>query len=112
MPVITNTTSVAAGATTNLVAGSQYEYLPADALLEIGALGDVTGGLITIIAGSDLLAQEGALPFLTGAGLYPKYPDDFHWTDHAAAGDRLTVQIRNPTAGAIVIRWVVKVTWM
>ncbi len=112
MPVITNTTTVTTGQTVNLVSGSQYEYLPADALIEIGMLGDVTGGLVTIISGSDLLAQEGALPFLTGAGNYPKYPDDFHWSDHAAAGDRLTVQVRNPTGGSIIVRWVVKVSWM
>jgi hypothetical protein len=112
MPTITNTTAVLTATLVNLVAGSQYEYLPNDANVEIGLLGDVTGGLVTIISGSDLLAQEGAMPFLAGLGNYPKYPDDFHWSDEAAAGDRLTVQVRNPTGGTINVRWVIKLTWM
>lgn len=112
MPLYTNKQSVAANATvTNVLAGSQYEFLPFAALVEIGLAADASGVLTTVSSGSDILQEEGPVPVLA-AGVFPKYPDEFHLSDEAAPGDRLKVAIRNTTGGAVNVITVIKLTPM
>lgn len=109
MPQISTDTSIAAGATFNPLSGSQFEYIPYNAQLEIAILGSATGLVATISSGSDILMEEGPVSIGT-IHVAPKYPDDFHLTDVAAAGDRIKVGIRNTTGGALNAFVVVRIT--
>ncbi len=108
MPVIQNTVSVAANATNeNIIAGSQFEYLPFNALVEFGLVGSAAGLVADIYSGADIVAESYAL---STANRFPVYPDDFPLNDVAAGGDRLKVRVRNTTAGALTCFYSVRIT--
>lgn len=108
MPIIQNSVSIAANATNdNVLAGSQFEYLPDDFYLEIGLNGAATGLLADVYSGSDILAES---MLLTAQNRVPIFPDDFNLTDAAAAGERIKIRIRNTTGAAIVAFFTVKLT--
>lgn len=107
MPAIQGSVSVPAqSANDNVLSGSQFEYLPYDAELEFGVQGSATGLLIDIYSGVDVLCEGYAVPL---QNRFPIYPDDFAFTDYAAAGDRLKIRVRNTTAGALTVFWNVKI---
>lgn len=109
MPTIQGVTSTAAGATTqNVLAGSVYEYLPFNAQVEFGLVGDAAGeGRATVLSGSDTVLEEAAL---SRQARFPVYPDDFSLVDVARAGERLVVRHRNTGAGANNLFWAVRIT--
>jgi hypothetical protein len=108
MPTIKNTISIAANATNeNIIQGSQFEYLPYNALCEFGVLGAATGLVADVYSGADIVAESYALSFKAG---FPVYPDDFDLNDVAAAGERLKVRVRNTTGAAIICSYAVRVT--
>lgn len=108
MPVIMRETSVAAGAVNeNILAGSAFEFARQNSLVSIGIHQSATGGFATINSGADVVAEEFAPPIAT---VYPVIPDNMYFSDVAAAGDRLVIRYRNPTAGALVVRVVCQVT--
>jgi len=109
MPIINVRNSVATGASVNPLSGSQYEYLPFNALVEIGVTANVNLVLATVSSGSDILMEEGPVTLGT-ADVFPKYPDEYTLQDVAAAGDRLKVNIRNTNAGTAVIMTSVRIT--
>lgn len=109
-PIVQNIVAVPAnGVTANVLQGSQYEYLPFPCNVFIavnqrtGAIGDI---LATIYSGTDLLAEEGAIPV---QARMPIFPDDYYLRDQAAAGDRLTIKLRNITAGIISVAFGVSI---
>lgn len=107
MPVIAQSVSVPAnGVVDNALQGSQYEFLPFNALLEFGIVQQsATAGAILhdVYSGSDTLVENGAV---SNGNRFPIYPDDYSLTDVAAAGERIKVRLRNTTALAISV-WVV-----
>lgn len=108
MPVIQNSVSVAANATNdNVIAGSQFEFLPYNALLEFGLVASATGLVADVYSGQDTVAESFAL---STANRFPLYPDDFPLNDVAAGGERIKVRIRNTTAGALTAFYSVKIT--
>lgn len=108
MPLIQGSASIAAGAVNdNVLQGSQFEFLPYNALLEFAINGSATGLVADVYSGQDTLAEAMAVPGVNRFGLYP---DDFSLNDVAAAGERLKVRIRNPTGGALTAFWTVRVT--
>lgn len=108
MPVIQGSVSIPASSVNdNVLQGSQFEFLPYNALLEFGLLGSGPGLLADVYSGQDTLAEAMALP---DKATFPTYPDDFVLNDVAAAGERIKVRIRNTTAGAITARWSVRIT--
>lgn len=108
MPVIMRETSVAAGAVAeNLLAGSAFEFARQNSLVSIGIHQSAAGGFATINSGADVVAEEFAPPIAT---VYPVIPDNMYFSDVAAAGDRLVIRYRNPTAGALTVRVVCQVT--
>ena len=111
MPSYMTRQSIAAGAAVNILQGAQYEFLPFHANVRFGLVGDATGLVGTVYAGTDLLMEEGPLDFVA-AGRLPVDPDNFHLDDDVAAGDRLKVLVRNPTAGAINEILILKITPM
>lgn len=109
MPIINVRNSVAAGASINPLSGSQYEYLPFNALVEIGVTSSVNLVLATVSSGSDILMEEGPVT-LGSADVFPRYPDEYTLQDVAAAGDRLKINIRNTNAGAATVMTSVRIT--
>jgi hypothetical protein len=100
--------SVAAGAVNeNVLAGSAFEFARQNSLVSMGIHQSATGGFATINSGADIVAEEFSPPIAT---VYPVIPDNMYFSDVAAAGDRLVVRYRNPTAGALTVRVVCQVT--
>ena len=120
MPTISGRTiSLAQGAVIeNVLLGSQYELAPADGTIEIGLLADSTAGAVTftctIFSGPDVLQEPGGLvPQATLATkATPAYPDDYHWEDEVARGDRLKIRIQNSSATALAgtVAWILRFT--
>jgi len=110
MPVISGRTTVPFGqSNTNLLAGSQYEFAPFDGTIEIGMLADKNLVTCAIFSGPDTLQEPGGLvPFTSTTDTPPRYPDDYHWEDEVAMGDRLKIAIFNGNAANTVINWVIR----
>lgn len=107
MPLVLEERSVAAGATVDLFDNSIYRYLPWNAAVSIGINQSLTGGVATVLSGSDTLLQESQLPIATA---YPKVPDEMYLQDVAGQGELLTAKVRNTSGGAITFRMVAQIT--
>ena len=101
MPTIQVETSVAAGGTANLFNGSSYEYAKRSRVVSLAVVAAATGTFVTIQSGSDVVAEEFPPMVLT---TQPVIPDHFAFNDRQDPGDRLKVNVRNPTGGAVVHR--------
>jgi len=102
MPVIMKSTSIAANAPyANVIAGSLYEFARQTQVVSVGVAEAATGLFDTIQAGSDVVSEEFEPPILTR---YPIIPDEMYFTDVMQPGDRLSINVRNSTAGAIIHR--------
>lgn len=100
--------SVAAGATnTNIFNGSAFEYSRGRQALSLGVTAAATGTLITIQSGSDVILEESAPMVLT---TMPIVPDHMYYNDIMEMFDRLRVQVRNPSGGAVVHRAIALLT--
>lgn len=100
MPAIQNRVSVPlSGVVDNVLAGSQFEFLPYDAELEFAVNGDANAAdlRVDVYSGQDVLL-ENAEP--SAQNRMPVYPDDFSLTDVAAAGERIKIRVRNLSAAA------------
>ena len=112
MPTIRVRNILDAGVPTFPLQGNQYEYLPFNARVEfaiteitpVALVGDVEA---TVFSGTDILQQQ-ALISGDIAGKVT-YPDDFLLDDVAAAGERLSVELRS-AAGSASVETVVKIT--
>jgi hypothetical protein len=111
MPLIQGSTSIAAsGVNDNVLSGSQYEYLPWPAMLEIGLTGDANGAdlRVDVYSGSDVLLENAPMSV---QNRIPIYPDDFNLVDGAQAGERIKIRARNTSAaGARTLFHAVKIT--
>ena len=108
MAVIQKEISVGAGATEeNALSGSAFEFLRRNAIVSIGVTAAATGTFVTVQSGSDIVLEESPTLIKTA---FPTIPDDMYYNDVGVVGDRLVVRLRNPTAGAIVMRVLVQVT--
>lgn len=108
MPVIQNSVSVAANSTNdNVIQGSQFEFLPYNAMLEFGLCGSAAGLVADVYSGQDTVAESFAL---NTQNRFPVYPDDYPLNDVAGAGERVKVRIRNTTGGALTCFYSVKIT--
>lgn len=108
MPAIQVEVSIAAGATnTNMFNGSAFEFARVRTLISLGVTAATTGTFITINSGGDVVLEESP-PYV--AALFPVVPDQMFYNDVMEAGDRLRLQARNPTGGAIIHRAIVLMT--
>ena len=102
MPLLQRTDSIAAnGFNANVWTGTQYEFAPYDAVLEMGILGSAVGLQVTFATGSDTLAIDQAVSVVRSANQYPIVPDDFLYFDLVGGGQRIITAVRNTTAGAL-----------
>lgn len=111
MPLIQGSVSVAASSVNdNVLTGSQFEYLPYNALVEFGLVGDANAAdlRVDVFSGQDILTEQ-MQP--NAQNRIPIYPDDYLLQDVAAAGERLKVRVRNTSAaGARTINFGVRIT--
>jgi hypothetical protein len=108
MPAIQVEVSVGAtSANTNIFAGSAFEYSRGRNLLSLGVCAAATGTFITINSGADVILEESP-PYVST--LFPIVPDQMFYNDIMEPFDRLRVSVRNPTAGAIVLRGIALLT--
>lgn len=110
MPLISLSTALSANATVdNVIAGSQFEFLPYDAQLEFGIVGNGTLGdiLVDVYSGQDVLMEAGVISILART---PVYPEDYTLIDVAAGGERIKIRLRNTTGGALVVNTAVRIT--
>lgn len=110
MPTIRRTTVLGANATANPLQGSQYEYLPFDALVEMAIL-SVTASAVqaSVFSGSDVLMESEVVDSLALANPV-LYPEHYSIQDVAAAGERLGVTVTDVGGAGDTVRTVVRVT--
>lgn len=107
MPLIQSSVSIPASSVNdNVIAGSQFEFLPYDASLHIGFTASANGLVVDCYSGQDTLC-ESLSP--STQNRIPVYPDDFNLTDVAAGGERIKIRVRNTTAGALTFFYSVQV---
>lgn len=108
MPAMQVEVSVAAAATnTNIFSGSAFEYSRGRQILSLGITAQATGSFVTIQSGADVILEESPPMVL---GTMPIVPDHMYYNDVMEMFDRLRVQVRNPSAGAIVHRSIALLT--
>lgn len=108
MPAIQVETSVAAGSTNqNIFSGSAFEYSRGRQLLSLGVTAAATGTFITIQSGADVILEESP-PYVST--VFPVVPDQMFYNDVMEMFDRLRVQVRNPTGGAVIHRSIALIT--
>jgi predicted secreted protein len=108
MPVIAKTTTVAANAPyANVIAGSLYEFARQNQVVSVGVAQSATGLFDTIQSGSDVVSEEFEPAILTR---YPIIPDEMYFTDVMQPGDRLAINTRNSTAGALTHRTIAQLS--
>jgi len=111
MPLIkTIDQAVADGATIFPWQGSQYEFLPFDAEIDVALLADAADvWLASVFSGSDVLLQSSQIDALAIATPIT-FPDDYSLTDVAAAGERLGCSLTNNTGAVADVRTAVRIT--
>lgn len=110
MPTISGRQVVAIGATFQPFVGSQYEFAPFDATIELALKCDKNLVTCSVFSGPDILAEPGSFVPVGALDEPPKVPDDYHWRDDVAKGDRLKVTVVNGNAAATTLYWVLSIT--
>jgi len=111
MPTIKTETVLLASEKANPLTGSQYEYLPWPARIEVAILADATDEVeATFFSGSDVLLENAELDTRPIAEAI-QYPWDYDIEDVAAAGERLGLTIRETSGVApAIVRTRVRIT--
>jgi len=111
VPTIKRTTTLGANGVAQPLTGSQYEYLPFDALIEAAIIanpGDVVEA--TMFSGSDVLLENAQVDEKPTTDPI-RYPDDYDVQDVAAAGERVGITLREVAGAAgTIVRTVVRIT--
>lgn len=108
MALIQSSISIAANAVNdNVIAGSQWEFLPFNAHLLFGLVQSVTGLVLDVYTGQDALV-ESMIPIIKATA--PIFPDDFTLEDVAGGGERIKIRARNTTGGAIILFFTIRIT--
>jgi len=111
MPSISFSRSVAAGATDfplQAIAWA-FEQLPYPAAVHVFLRTTATGVVARIITGTEEIQPETPIQSGGTAGVTPSPLNTTPTTFAGAAGDRLSIAIRNTTAGALTIDGLVQV---
>jgi len=100
--------SVAANTTSgNILTGKQGEYLARRSLVEVAVVGSAAGIYNTVQCGSRTIVQD---QYANPSNRWPIDPDDFNIRFVGMPGEKLYVDLRISTAGALTVNCVVKVT--
>lgn len=108
MPAMQVEVSVGAGTTnSNLFSGSAFEYSRGRQAMSAGVVASATGGFVTLQSGADVILEESPPMVL---GTMPIVPDHMYYNDVMEMFDRLRLQARNPSGGAITFRAIALLT--
>jgi hypothetical protein len=107
MPQFQGSTSVAAGAVANLIAGWQYEFLPWPARIKLLWRTTAVGVNGTVFSGSETIQEESQIQSGGTAGVTPSDLNTPSVEFLAPAGDRLKFNARNTTGGALTVDFIV-----
>jgi len=111
MPTVSGRVSINTGLdNNNVLLGSQYELAPFDGTMILGLFSSVNLVTVSVFAGPDTLQEPGGMVPFGSAEATPRYPDDYHWDDEVAHGDRIKVALHNGNAGTAIINWAVRLT--
>lgn len=89
----------------NVIAGNQFEFAPMRAIVEFGLVAAATGLELNVLIGARSIVTR-MLP--STANRLPIYPDDYTLRAGVMPGERIIIQARNTTGGAVVINVAVK----
>lgn len=97
-------TSIAAGASVNLLAGKLLEFCPYDAYITLAAQGDAAFAIrLTVQAGVRTLMEESQIG---GLALPPVLPDSIILSrSPVRRGERIILKARNTGGGANTVFW-------
>ena len=110
MPSIRRSTSLAiAGVADNVLAGSEFEFLPRAARIRVYQVSDVGDTTADVSFGNAIQLQAGVVPLEPGVGEGPDTNRHLIVDDVADAGDRIVVRVRGGVA-ASVTRTLVDIT--
>lgn len=107
MPVISISTSVAANVRSgNVLAGSVFEFMPRNGVVNILATGSAAGLEMDANIGGEQIASAAVIP---ATNRFPIKPDDGVVVSGAFGGQRLFVDYLNTTAGALTAQTLVEI---
>lgn len=107
MPLIQQQLTIPANSVNdNVIAGSQFEFLPYNASLRFALNGSAVGLVADLYTGQDVLAEQMLINTLNRV---PINPDDFLLSDVAGAGERVKIRVRNTTGGALTVFFAVMI---
>lgn len=110
MPTIRDRRDIAANATAFPITGSQYEFLPFDALLNFAIKADAGDNInATIHTGTDLLLQNSRVDELAVATPI-QFPEDYDVEDAAATQERIGVELEERGGIIVTVRTAVRIT--
>jgi hypothetical protein len=96
--------------TTNIIAGSKFEFAGMDQILNLGFAAEGTGLLISVALNDQVICED-VWPSIKAANLPPIMPDDYPVTGEGMVhGDRLTIKVQNTTGAAIKLITAVNIT--
>lgn len=100
--------SVAANSTSgNILNGKNGEYLARRSLVQVAIVGSAAGIYQTVLCGSRTIVQD---QYANPSNRWPIDPDDFNVQFVGLPGEKLSIDLRNSTAGALTVNTVVKIT--
>lgn len=99
MPRMSDRREVAANSVVeNVLSGKLHEFLPSNSLVRLMATGEAVGIRVSMLIGGESVVQDQEV---SGANRFPVFPDDIVTEAAGLPGDRITVSVRNTTAGAL-----------
>jgi len=108
MPTSRFNVNLAAGASNNQVLdGSLYEVIRQAGTMVIAAVADAPGdnlSLMTVLIDSDTVMEESPTPFEVVAGTGPNLQDHVLVREEVVPGDKVTIRVRNASAGVHNVR--------
>jgi hypothetical protein len=103
MPQLVISQSLAASATSNIISGWQYEYLPWPARVKLLMRATAATLKATVFSGSETIQEESPVQGGGTAGTTPSELNTAPVVWDAPAGDRLKINIRSTDPGAQTI---------
>lgn len=101
--------SVAANVTsTNRVAGLTHEFLDRPASIVLAAAAAAVGLNCSLLIGGVAVVDDQSI---SQANRFPIIPDDIVSSENAGGG-RLVLRFRNTTGAAIIVHWMIDVTYL
>ena len=102
-----NLTVAANGTSTNRVSGLTHEFLDGPASLVLAAAAAAVGLNVSLIVAGQALVDDQSV---SQANRFPVMPDDMIAAEDVEGG-RILLRFRNTTGAAIIVNWLIDVTY-